>query len=102
MFFTAYSTTKIYLRNREAASVNEMLKKEIEDLEAKKKDLSSAINRLESPAGQEEEIRSRFPVQKPGEKTVIIVEEGPRKAEAAESESSNFLQKIRQFMKSIF
>ncbi len=101
LFFTAYSTIKIYLKSRESVSVNEMIQKEAEEMTAKKKDLSAAISRLESPAGEEEEIRKRFPVQKPGEKSVIIIEEETKADLYAQSEKS-FFQKIWQFVKDIF
>lgn len=99
--FVFYSTVKIYLRSREAAFVNDILKKETEGMISKKNDLSAVISRLESAEGEEEEIRKRFPVQKPGEKSVIIIEENPKADLGSQSEES-FFQKVRQFAKKIF
>lgn len=99
--FVFYSTAKIYFRNREAGYVNEMISKEVEGVGVKKRDLSATISRLESPEGEEEEIRKRFPVQKPGEKSVIIIEEENKLAPIEQSKGS-FLQEILQFAKDVF
>ncbi len=71
--FLAYSTIKIYLRSRDAVGANQLVEKEIKDLNAKKSELSDAVKRLQTEEGAEQEIRSKFPVQKPGENAVIIV-----------------------------
>jgi len=99
--FMFYSTVKIYLRSREANFVNQTVEKETEELKAKRADLSAAIQRLESEGGQEEEIRSRFPVQKPGEKAVVIVEE-ETKENLPEQSTFGFFPRIWQFIKNIF
>ncbi len=100
--FVVYSTVKIYIRSREAGSINQMVEKEIEDLKTKKEDLSATVKNLESESGQEEEIRSRFPVQKPGEKAVMIIEEETKTQNPPEASSSGFFSKIWQFIKNIF
>ena len=99
--FMVYSTVKIYLRSREANFVNQMVEKEIEELRTKRAGLSAAIKRLESEGGQEEEIRSRFPVQKPGEKAIVIVEE-EKKENLPKQSPSGFFPRIWQFIKNIF
>lgn len=100
--FVVYSTVKIYIRSREAGSINQMVEKEIEDLKTKKEDLSATVKNLESESGQEEEIRSRFPVQKPGEKAVMIIEEETKTQNPPEQSPSGFFPKIWQFIKNIF
>ncbi len=100
--FVVYSTVKIYIRSREAGSINQMVEKEIEDLKTKKEDLSATVKNLESKSGQEEEIRSRFSVQKPGEKAVMIIEEETKTQNSSKQSPSGFFPKIWQFIKSIF
>ncbi len=101
LIFVFYSTVKIYLRSRETVSVNDAIRQKMEEMESKKNDLSAAITRLESAEGEEEEIRKRFPVQKPGEKSVIIVEEN-LKADSGVQSEKGFFQKIWQFAKDLF
>lgn len=100
--FMVYSTVKIYLRSQEANFVNQMVEKEIEELKAKRGDLSAAIQRLESEGGREEEIRSRFSVQKPGEKAVIIIEKEVKNNLPENGSPSGFFEKVWGFIKNIF
>ena len=108
LVFLAYSTVKIYLRSRQAKDVNEMVKKEVEDLKNRKSELEATVKRLETEAGIEEEIRSKFPVQKQGENTVMIVEEEKKENLPEQSPSGFFLNLPRffrgiwQFVKNIF
>ncbi len=102
LIFVVYSTVKIYIRSREANSINQMVEKEMKDLAKKREDLSATVKNLESAGGQEEEIRSKFSVQKPGEKAVMIVEEEIKKENSPEQSSPGFFPKIWQFIKSIF
>jgi cell division protein FtsB len=99
--FLIYSTAKIYIRSRNAKEANDLIEQEIESLKAKKTELENSVKRLETEAGAEEEIRSKFPVQKVGENTVIIVEE-ENKANLPASTSSSLPSKIWQFIKNIF
>ncbi len=79
-----------------------MVKKEVEDLKNRKSELEATVKRLQTEAGIEEEIRSKFPVQKPGENAVMIVE-GEAKSENLTANSSlGFFQKIWVFLKNIF
>ncbi len=101
--FLAYSTIKIYLRSRDAVSANQLVEKEIKDLNAKKSELSDAVKRLQTEEGAEQEIRSKFPVQKPGENAVIIVNSAEKnKIPTGNVSQSGFFEKIWQFIKSIF
>ena len=102
LVFVVYSTVKIYIRSREAGSINQMVEKEIEDLKTKKEDLSATVKNLESESGQEEEIRSRFPVQKPGEKAVMIVEEETKTQNPPEQSSSGFFPNLPRFFRGIW
>jgi cell division protein FtsB len=99
--FLVYSTAKIYIRSRNAQEANNLIEQEIEFLKAEKAELEASVKRLQTETGAEEEIRSKFPVQKPGEKTVVIIEE-ENKNNLPTSASLSFPQKIRQFIKDIF
>ncbi len=102
LMFFVYSAAKVYLRSREAVKVNEMAQKEIDDLKAKKEELEASVNRMQTKTGAEEEIRNKFMVQKPGEKIVVIVNEGVKNDNLPANVPLGFFQKIWQFIKSIF
>ncbi len=85
--------------------VNSALEKQLKELTERKKELEASIKSLETDAGIEKEIRSKFQVQKPGEKTVVIVEEEKREDSAASANansSSDFFDGLWKFFKSIF
>lgn len=100
LIFLMYSGAKIYLRSRDAKEANNLIEQEIETLRAKKSELEASVNRLQTEAGAEEEVRSKFLVQKPGEKTVVIVEEN--KNNLPTSISSSLSSRVWQFIKNIF
>ncbi len=102
LIFVVYSTVKIYIRSREAGSINQMVEREIEDLKTKKEDLSATVKNLESESGQEEEIRSRFSVQKPGEKAVTIVEEETKTQNPPEASPSGFFSNLPRFFREVW
>ena len=102
LIFLVYSSVKVYLKSREAAQVNAMLQKEVDDLRAQKAELEASVNKLQTKTGAEEAVRDKFMVQKPGEKTVIIVDEGNKKENLPANVPSGFFPKIWQFIKNIF
>ena len=50
-----------------------LITKQYNDLKSREEMLSSGINKLKTNEGVEEEIRSKFDVEKPGEQTVVII-----------------------------
>jgi len=102
LIFFGYSAAKIYLRLRRAASANKLIEKQIAGFKIKKAELEANISRLESESGIEEEIRNKFPVQKPGEKAVIIIEEEIKINDIGKNGSPpGFFEKIRHFFQKI-
>ncbi len=102
LIFFAYSTVKVYWRSREAAKVNDMVQKEINDLRVKKDALEASVNRLRTKTGAEEEVRDKFMVKKPGEEAVMIIDEGEKQENLPANIPSGFFPKIWQFIKNLF
>ena len=65
----------MYLKERESKRQLLRATEELAALSAREKELSASITRLQTPEGVEAEILEQFPVTKPGEKMVVIVEE---------------------------
>jgi len=97
------ATVKVYLKQRVAVSKNEEMKRRVEELEKRKEKMKEEVEYLQSDFGREEEIRSKFNAQKPGEKVLVIVDakEENDKAEQGEKTSGFFLG-IWEMVKNIF
>jgi len=100
--FLMYSTAKIYIRSREAREANNLIEEEIKSLETKKVQLEASVKRLQTESGAEEAIRDKFPVRKPGEQTVIIIEEENKNITSTSTSSSSLPLKIWQFLENLF
>lgn len=97
-----YSTAKIYFKSRNALSKSEEARQELAELEQRKAELEKEIFRLQTPIGEEEEIRRKFNVSRPDEKMVVIVDKAPENDKINLSEKTEFFGKIWSFIKNIF
>lgn len=79
-----------------------MVKQEVEDLKNRKSELEATVRRLQTEAGIEEEIRNKFPVQKQGENTVMIVEEQAKADNLTANSPSGFFQNLPRFFRGIW
>ena len=76
--FFVFSTAGVYEKKMEATRKNSDVEKELNDLKAKKDYLEAQVNRLNTDAGVEEELRDKFQIAKPGEKVLIIVNDNDK------------------------
>lgn len=97
-----YSTAKIYFKSRNALSKSEETRLELAELEQRKAELEKEILRLQTPLGEEEEIRRKFSVSRPEEKILVIVDKAPENDKINSSEETGFFGKIWSFVKSMF
>ncbi len=103
LVFLAVSVTKSYKKSREAAALNKTVEDEIKDMNLKKNNLEANIERLKTSVGQEEELRKKFQIKKPGEEVLVIVDEGPAAVSGSTTgQTKSFLEKTWDFLKSIF
>ncbi len=101
--FLFFSTIKVYLKSRNAASKNEETRKELAELEKRRAELETDVNRLNTESGLEEEIRKNLNVQKPDEKVLVIVEKNAENGKIeAGNELNDFFSKIWGWVKSRF
>ena len=96
LFFLARSVWDVYQKNNLARKERNALLTEIAALEERKEKLESELERLETPRGLEEELRTKFQVSKPGEETVVLIE--PR-GESASSTRNSFWEKIKNLFR---
>ena len=70
-----YNVVGLINKNKETGKRKEILMNEKRYLEERKDSLNSQINNLETEEGKEFIIRSKYPLARPGEKVLTIVEE---------------------------
>lgn len=73
--YLIYATWNIYTKHRTSAREVSRSETELKELEARQANLQNEIDLLHTTAGVEGEIREKFNVAKPGENTIIIVDQ---------------------------
>ncbi len=71
----AKGAVNIYIKERESRKNKEEAELELINMQNRAEELKQASERLKTPVGIEQEIRSKFGVAKEGEKVILIVEE---------------------------
>ena len=98
VFIVAHSTWSVWQKKRESEQLKNISMQNVEDLKTRDANLRSKIDRLQTDAGLEEEIRSKFSVAKADESVVVVVPQEAAVATSAPLEVS-FWQKIWNFLK---
>lgn len=75
MLVFLHSTWRVYQKKSESLVMKESSNSRLNSLEQREREIDSKIDKLATPAGVEEEIRSKFSVAKDRENMVIIVHE---------------------------
>lgn len=82
----------VYAKERDSRKQLERVEEELAALKARGAALQDKIDRLKTSEGIEAEIREQFQVTKPGERMVVIVEEG--KSEEATAPRQSLISKF--------
>lgn len=81
IYVLAGATWGVYQKNRLAKEQRDVAAEELEGLEARRAELAEDIDKLGTERGLEEEIRTKFQVSRPGEQTVVLIEDEEEGAE---------------------
>lgn len=94
LFFLLKAVWRVY--EKEALTRDNLAKTAAiyESLEARRSSLSAEINRLKTEAGQEEEIREKYGLVRPGEEVIVMVNKGANSATSSAYTSGGFWQKM--------
>jgi cell division protein FtsB len=90
----ALAAWHVFVKEREAKRERDIEAAALADLEARKAALTEKLDTLDTARGVEEEIRNRFPLVKPGETVITIVNPTPISAAERSEQSKNFWQRI--------
>lgn len=91
------SVWNIYTKERETRIVRKNLEREFLELQEREELLREEIERLKTPRGIEEEIRSKFEVSKDGEKVMVIVDPTKDKETQIYKRKNSFWSKFLNF-----
>ena len=97
--FLSWTNIKIKQRREKLLSRIESIKKEIQMLEEKNKDLKEQVSQSGTPEYLEKVAREQFGLKAPGEEVVIISKENEEKEEVKAEEEQGWWQKIKNFFK---
>ena len=97
VIFALHSTWLVYQKKRESERMKNISLAHVRELEARDADLKSKIERLLTPTGVEEEIRSKFSVAKENENMVVVVED--QKVVATTTEKVSIWRRFLNFLK---
>ena len=99
VFFLSRSTYNIFKKERASSTSYSEIKNEYDGLKDRQSMLNSAISRLKTNIGIEEEIRSKFSVAKPGETVVVVIDGGNASSSTTDSNGGGFWQRIVDLFK---
>ena len=93
ILFFIHSTFVVYKKKIASEEMKNASLQNVAELQARDKELGSRIERLQTSAGVEEEIRSKFTVAKADESMVVVVDDN-RENMSTTSQKAGFWQKI--------
>ena len=97
VLFAIHSTWVVYQKKRTSQEMKDVSLRNVEELRLRDEELKWRIERLQTPPGIEEEIRSKFTVAKGGESMVIVVDNQSQSTSTA-SQKTSFWQKVWQIL----
>jgi cell division protein FtsB len=92
------ATWGVYKKQEESAANAVQASHELEKLSQRQEVLNSELKRLQTDAGIEEEIRSKYSVSKPGEDLLIVVD-GDKDKPMPEHPKESWWNKFKKFFK---
>ncbi len=104
MFFVvivmARATWGVYQKEKESQVNMQLTSNSLAELQARHDLLGQQVDHLQTPAGQDEAIREKYQVEKPGEQVVIIV--NATSGVSVPEKEQNLLQKMWNSITHIF
>jgi cell division protein FtsB len=97
VLFFIHSTWVVYQKKETTEKLKTLSFQQTQELLARDKELQAQIERINTAAGVEAEIRSKFNVVKPEENMVIIVENSDTGVSSATTSSPSLWKKILNF-----
>ncbi len=92
------ATWSVFQKERAASSEARAAEAENADLMARKAALTASLEALQTPRGTEAAIRERYPVVKPGEEVITLVDPKPDTATATSSASEGIWGSIKNWL----
>ncbi len=97
--FFLHSTWSVYKKKVESEDMKALTSLRVDELRARDAELKNKIAKLDTEAGLEEEIRSKFSVAKENEAMVIVIDDENQKSSSTAAKSG-FWGKVKGFFTS--
>lgn len=91
------SVFNVFEKSRKAELKNKIVEDEINLIKERQNKLEASLGSLETETGIEEELRSRFPIKKPGEDYVVILESRVQNLKEPVAEKTSFFKIFLDF-----
>ncbi len=99
IFILAKATYEIYQKEKISTEGFDEVKNQYDSLKSREDMLGTAITKLNTDTGVDEEIRSKFDVAKPGETVVVVVGQNDASSSGNSSQNVGFWQSILNWFK---
>ena len=96
ILFVIHSTWVVYRKDMESKELKKISEAHVSELNQRNDEIQSKIDKLATPVGVEEEIRSKFSVAKDGENVVVVVPSEDSN-NVATSAPKSLWQKIKEY-----
>ena len=93
-FFGTHAAGNVFKKERAVNSGLERATEDLADLNERKEALENTLQGLDAERGIEEEIRKRFPLMKPGEEVIVLLDAKNPSGGAEEPSRRGFWQSI--------
>ncbi len=88
------TTWRVYQKEREAKQARTDQEAALTDLRSRQAALTEEIKQLDTPRGVEKVVRERFPLVKPGEEEIILLENTNKASSTDEAANHGFWQSL--------
>ena len=99
LVFLAWNVVVLYGKMRKTAADKSLADAQVQELEARKKELSADISRLETESGIEASIREKFGLAKEGEGVIVIEDQQNSASVTAVKSSGGFWDFLKNWFK---
>lgn len=73
-FFGSLAAWEVFQKERLVRSERDRVEENLTNLEARKEALETTLEALDTERGLEEEVRKKFPLAKPGEEVIVLLD----------------------------
>jgi cell division protein FtsB len=97
LLLEARATWHVYQKEREAKTSYDLAAESYAGLIEREKTIGRAVNGLNTTRGLEEVVRTRYPLAKPGEEVIVLVDSKKQARSAENATTTSFWQSLKSW-----